>query len=75
MEEGGDGEMDNSMSTVCSILQKMLEKAGITKTCEEILKTMADTQRYTVVSKRFIIIHFILFLFWLYVDEILFNLL
>ena len=53
MEEGGDGEMDNSMTTVCSILQKMLEKAGITKTCEEILKTMADTQRYIVVSKGF----------------------
>ena len=52
MDEGGDSEMDNSMTTVCSILQKMLEKAGITKTCEEILKTMADTQRYTVVSKN-----------------------
>ena len=27
MEEGSDGEIDNSMTTVCSILQKMLEKA------------------------------------------------
>ena len=70
MEEGGDGEMDNSMTTVCSILQKMLEKAGITKTCEEILKTMADTQRYIVVSKRFkyiIDLRLILsFLFYIY---------
>ena len=52
MAESSEGEMDNSMTTVCSILQKMLEKAGITKTCEEILKTMADTQRYTVVSQK-----------------------
>ena len=58
------------MTTVCSILQKMLEKAGITKTCEEILKTMADTQRYTGVSKRFkYIIDLILsFFFILYID-------
>ena len=63
------------MTTVCSILQKMLEKAGITKTCEEILKTMADTQRYTVVSKKFeYIIDYYIIPILIYLDRILFNL-
>jgi len=38
-------ELDQSITAVCSILQKMLEKAGMTRSCEEILKTMADTDR------------------------------
>ena len=40
----GDDELD--INGICDILKKMLAKAGITKSCEEILKMMADTDRY-----------------------------
>ena len=42
-------EIDQSITAVCSILQKMLEKAGMTRSCEDILKTMADADRYPLI--------------------------
>ena len=44
--ESVDEDAEVDISVMCNILQKMLEKAGMTKTCEEILKMMADTDRY-----------------------------
>merc|ERR1712223_428049 len=39
---GDEGEEELDINGICEILQKMLEKAGITKSCDEILKTMVD---------------------------------
>ena len=44
-EEVGDEE-ELDINGICEILQKMLAKAGITKSCEEIFKmTMAGSDR------------------------------
>ena len=39
-EEVGDEEEELDINGICEILQKMLAKAGITKSCEEIFKMM-----------------------------------
>ena len=41
-----DEEEELDINGICEILQKMLEKAGITKSCEEIFKMMAESDRY-----------------------------
>merc|ERR1712223_2161811 len=41
--ETDDEEEELDINAICEILQKMLEKAGITKSCEEILKPMVDS--------------------------------
>ena len=45
-EEIDDEEEELDINGICEILQKMLEKAGITKSCEEIFKMMAESDRY-----------------------------
>ena len=41
-----DDEEELDINGICEILQKMLEKAGITRSCEEIFKMMAESDRY-----------------------------
>lgn len=45
IEEMNEGEEELDINGICEILQKMLEKAGITKSCDEILKTMVNSDR------------------------------
>ena len=47
MGEIDDDEEELDINGICEILQKMLEKAGITKSCEEIFKMMAESDRYS----------------------------
>ena len=47
IEEIDDEEEELDINGICEILQKMLEKAGLTKSCEEIFKMMAESDRYS----------------------------
>ena len=38
-------EVNNSITAVCNVLQKILENAGMTRSCQEILNMMANTDR------------------------------
>ena len=52
MGEIDDEEEELDINGICEILQKMLEKAGITKSCEEIFKMMAESDRYSQKDKN-----------------------